>query len=205
MIKTTEQIRNLIHLNFDSQQNMNLSFLRPTEYNENYHFKGRVFSLQDYIDWEISIQNKFDYLSRIQGINMPATVLTLFYNGTFNPTSVMENRLLETVKPFKSRINDIYLIGTFGRRTRVHRHEEAHGLYYIDQEYKESADKIVSSMKLKDRRKLEKMLEKEYYDSSVWQDEIQAYLVEEEYPSIPQTKPLVRLFKKHRRLNLNEM
>ena len=201
MIKVTEEIRNVLNFNFSTQQELTLSTLRMEESTENDFFIGRPFTLQEYIDWEIIRKGKFTYLDEFDGINIPGNALLPFFAGDYNPLSLLENRFLDSVLPESGRINSIYIMGTHGRRNRVHIHEEAHGLYYIDKEYKHKADEIVSSLNKRQTGILERYLIKNCYGKHTWPDEKHAYLADGDY-DFKQSKQMIKLFKHHRKLNL---
>lgn len=199
-MKISEEINNVLHFNFDTRQQLNLSLLRPSEFSENAYFAGRVFTLQDYIDYEVIKFGKFTYLDETSGINIPGRIFNSFYNGDFNPLSFMEQRFLDELLHFDTRLNDIYVIATFGKKTRVHDHEEAHGLYNTDSIYRQEADSIVSKLSPEHRETLERYLEKRLYHPKVWPDEMQAYLADGDYKWMESLR-MRKLFKHHRKLN----
>jgi hypothetical protein len=185
-------------LRFRTQYQLAATFLRVQEHYESPRFHGRVFSLEQYMDWYAERYGNFTYYQDWSGFNVPSTALQPFYAGRFDPLSEKEKRLLEMFRRVRGRF---YVIGVFGRAGSSLTHELAHALFFTDAIYRKAVQRAMLAY---DTRTLERQLSKAGYARHVIPDETQAYLVA---PSrklgtgLKQLEPLRRelraLFRKH--------
>lgn len=194
MIQKEQLQDEIYHLRFPSQQKMNVALLRMQEFNENKHFKGKVFSLEDFITWSIKDSGKFSYFEDVLGINFEGTVLPPFRQGRFDKLSEFEEEVLEVtceLNPKKS-----YIIGTF--QDKELKHEIAHGLFATIPEYRRRATKIINSLPQRDRRKMNEHLSDLDYHPSVWLTETNSYLLDRAVlPYNHQMRKLNELYKEY--------
>ncbi len=182
-MKLEEILMGLYHVNFSTQRELAETFLRFSEHNESVEFKGKVFTLDEFKEWYThnSINGRktgrFTYYEDWDGFNMPSSALRPFYQGKFDPLSKMEENLLQA---FKDKRNQrFYIIGTCGSRNfALLRHEIAHGLYFLSPEYRREVLEVIGLMSTGDRETIENFLRSRNYHPSVFEDEIQAYLLD---------------------------
>jgi len=160
-------------LRFKTQYDLTSTFLRVQEHYESPKFHGRVFTLEQYMDWYAAKHGKFSYYEDWAGFNVPSTAFQPFYEGKFDPLSEKEEQLLALFKGLKERF---YVIGVYDAGARHSlRHELAHALYFIDDEYRRS---VRQAMRCFDTSALARAIARAGYARHVIRDEIQAYIVE---------------------------
>lgn len=103
-------------------------------------------------------------------------MLKPFYEGKFDPLSDKEKRLLSA---FSDKRGKFYIIGTFGKKNeKVLKHEIAHGMFFVDIEYRKEVVEVLNEMSPDYRSKFEKYLAKSGgYHPDVYEDEIHAYVL----------------------------
>lgn len=166
---------NIIHVNFDSQIELCETFCRFQEHYESPEFRGKIFTLGQYREWYSEQYGKWSYYTDWNGFNIPDYVLIPFKEGLFDPLSEKEQKFLEL---FKYKKGKFYIIGTHNALPEALIHEICHALYYLDKEYKEEADLIISKA---DKQAptwiaFENFLLEKGYSAEVIDDEIQAFL-----------------------------
>jgi hypothetical protein len=128
---------------------------------------------------KVSPEHNFTYCTDWNGFNVPGDVVRKFlklYNG----------KLLKKEKEFfdklKKEINwdeDFYLIGIHSEDTgnggSTQEHEIAHGMFYLHEEYNTDALQLVHALTKKEREVFYTAFKKMGYDSSVYDDEINAF------------------------------
>jgi hypothetical protein len=171
-IKKSRVAKGIYLLRFRTQYELAATFLRVQEHYESPHFHGRVFSLEQYMDWYAARYGNFTYFQDWSGFNVPSTALEPFYQGKFEPLSEKERRLLRLFKNLRGRF---YLIGVYdgGVKSSL-THELAHALYFTDAVYRQ---KVRAALGKFDTSALARRIEKAGYARHVVPDEVQAYLV----------------------------
>lgn len=176
-----EVLQGIFHINFLSQEKLASTFLRFQEHFESPSFKGKIFSLDDFKYWYTKNSSngkkteKFTYYSDWSGFNIPSETLIPFQDGLFDPLSVEE---IEFLKLFESKKRPFYIIGTFSEKQQSLNHEIAHGLFYINEEYRQEALSVIHEIPDDFKELFVKALESSGgYHYSVYLDEMQAYLV----------------------------
>jgi hypothetical protein len=157
-------------------------FLRVQEYYEspNPEFRGKNFSIWDYIEW-YSRRNKdvFTYPFDWGGFNIPLEVAYNCYDtlsDSYTPyDEVMENIIHQIYELNNDDCNG-YIIGASSTDDDTFEHEVCHGLYATNKEYKGAVDEITETIEWQDYLKFEKNLLDMGYTAAVIPDEIQAYL-----------------------------
>jgi len=182
-------------LRFKTQYELAATFLRVQEHYESPRFHGRVFSLEQYMDWYAARYDNFTYYQDWSGFNVPSTAFQPFYDGKFDPLSEKEKRLLRLFKNLHQRF---YVIGIYdsGAEDSLN-HELAHALFFTDAAYRQAVRKAMSGH---DTSALEKQLAKTGYAKHVIPDEVQAYLVAPSRKLGGRSRPLEPLRRKLRAL-----
>jgi len=156
-----------------SQYALTSTFLRFQEHYESPKFRGKVFDLEDFMDWYATTRGgKFSYFTDWAGFNFPSHILKSFRTNGFYPMLRKERHLLESLEGIPE---PFYVIGVFEPiRMSTVRHEIVHGLFYTDEEYRK---KVLECIRTFDTKAFWKILKKIGYSRSVLEDEINAYAV----------------------------
>jgi len=206
-IEITTRIHLLV---FDTQRDAASTFLRFEESYESPKFRGKTFSFDEFKKWYIknSFKNKgrrnFTYYSDWTAFNIPSYVLRPFYAGKFDPLSAAEKSVLGI---FKNEPEPFYIIGVHKQTKNLRSvldHEIAHGLFYIDRNYRREVIKLLAKFDIKPIK--EEIRSGGGYHEETLDDEIQAIIIDEDekYDElIPSAlaKSLKRLYKKYSKIN----
>lgn len=174
-IKVVEIVKGLFHLKFPNQYLMNSTLVRMQEYYESPKFKGKIFTLEEFMDWYVDhdVFKRFDYFTEVRGMNFPFCVLDKFYNGSFECISNKEKKVLNFFRKWNTK-GKYYIISTFGGRSEL-KHELAHGLYYLVTEYKKEVLDVLRGLEIPSLRRF---LKENNYSRYVYKDEAHAYMIE---------------------------
>ena len=107
-IKKVRVAEGIFLARFATQYELASTFLRFQEYAESSRFAGRIFSIEEFMDWYASQFGKFSYFEDWTGFNVPSTALEPFFAGRFDPLLEKEKRLLAL---FKKERKPFYIIG----------------------------------------------------------------------------------------------
>lgn len=158
-----------------SRQVLAEAFMRFQEYYESPEFKGRVFSIDEFIKWYTGIHGSFTYSRDWYGFNIPSKVLEPFRGGQFDPLTANEKKILDICKEEK----DFYIIGVTPSAeyfSETVKHEFVHGAFYCNKKYR---DEVIGLLKESKIFKIEKCLSKMGYHKEVFVDEANAYVLVE--------------------------
>jgi hypothetical protein len=181
-------------LRFRTQYELTSTFLRVQEHYESPEFHGRVFSLEQYMDWYAEQYGNFTYYQDWSGFNVPSTAFGPFYEGRFDPLTRRERRLLRLFERLRGRF---YVIGTYTGRGDTLTHELAHALFFTDADYRKA---VREAMRPYNTGALERKLARAGYAQHVIEDEVQAYLIAPSGELGAASKALVPLRRKLRAL-----
>jgi len=151
-----------------------MSFVRIQEFYESPEFKGRHFSLEEYIDWwslnMSKVKGTFDYPERWNGFNVPGKeILDWLFECD---EEILRDKELDLIRRLAKKLNidigetkqgwglylllreelkSIYLIGCHRQNgdkyiKEVISHEVAHALYFLYPEYKESVQNLLAEL-----------------------------------------------------------
>jgi hypothetical protein len=159
-------------LSFKTQYELAATFLRIQEHYESPRFHGRIFSLEQYMDWYAKRYGNFTYYQDWAGFNVPSTALRPFYEGKFNPLSAKEKQLLRLFKDLRERF---YVMGIYesGDKSNL-THELAHALFFMDDSYRQAVRK---AMRVSDTARLARQIAEAGYAKHVIPDEVHAYII----------------------------
>ena len=91
--KKKQLFRGLIHLEFNSQQDLTSSLLRFQEYYESPKYRNKPFLFNEFYEWYKKTRNgKFSYLTDWAGFNFPTSILKVFLNGDMGNLTTREKR-----------------------------------------------------------------------------------------------------------------
>lgn len=165
---------NSVLLQTDSEESLSRCFLRFQEHYENPKFRGEIFTLGQIKHWYSVTYGADTYHRDWSGFNFPSHVLKPFKEGLFDPLTEEEKALLDL---FRYRHDNFYVIGA--NDSSVTRHELSHALYSYDIKYKVAIDGLCFKHK-KELSKIGKYLINKGYHKDVINDEIQAYITDNE-------------------------
>ena len=148
------------------------AFLRFQEHYESPRFRGQVFTWEEFMDWYAADRGEFTYLTDWCGFNVPDTAFNAFRRGDFDPLTVKERRLLDTVAGFEK---PFYVVGVVNGAAKVLSHEFAHALFYLDGAYRNQVRSTLLRHPLLEASR--HLLKTQGYDESVLDDELNAYLL----------------------------
>jgi hypothetical protein len=159
-------------LRFATQYEMAATFLRVQEHYESSQFSGRIFSLEQFMDWYAARFGRFTYYEDWSGFNVPSTALQPFFEGKFDPMLEKEKRLLRL---FRRQRAPFYVIGVAGKASkREVFHELAHALFFTDAAYRQAVRAAIHGY---DTSALKRQLSRLGYARHVLVDEVHAYLL----------------------------
>jgi hypothetical protein len=150
--------------------------MRFQEYYESPIFGGKFFSVDEFKNWYKSKYGSFDYESDCVGFNIPSYIIEPFKNGHFDPLTDKEKKLLNY---FKNTSGDFYIIGANQNDPeyiKIIKHEFAHGIFFTNNDYRNSLINCLSSKKWKNLSRALKELD---YANNVLEDEFNAYILTE--------------------------
>jgi hypothetical protein len=174
MLKIKKQPYNSVWISADSQKELGETFIRFQEYYESpsKKYQNKTFTLGD-IKHYYSLQYGADIYSELWiGFNFPSLVLVPFKQGLFDPLTTQEKELLGLLK---YRNDNYYIIGAQNNSTL--RHELSHAMYGYDIKYKQLIDGFIKKND-KGFSKVSRHIMKKGYDKSVLNDELQAYITD---------------------------
>jgi len=174
-MKTRILLDNVLFLEFSNRKDLTTTMFRVQEYYEsnNKKIRNKIFTTEDFIEEYTDARGNIDYFSFWEGFNVPGNIINNFFKS-FELTK-REINFKKTIEKFLDRKKDYYVIATDGDNTTL-KHELAHALYYLNEEYREKVQKIIKSIPASEHKKLINNLNKLQYNDSVHIDEIQAYL-----------------------------
>jgi hypothetical protein len=143
-------------------------------------FRDSKFSIWDYFDWYRAKYGSgcFSYPKDFVGFNFPLIVAKKCYQINKIETPYDET-MIKIVDELFENGKRKYVIGVENLLDSTFKHEMAHALYYTDIDYKIKMNEITSSISKVNLDKLKKNLGEIGYCSSVFKDEVQAYMATE--------------------------
>ena len=169
-MKVTEVITGLFWLKFRTPRAAAKTFLRVQERFESPIFRGKIFTVKQVQKWFRQNFNA-DYYDSYDGFNVPSDALKPFIQGKFDPLNQAEKKLADM---FRDRKGRYYIVASAHGDNLTLKHELAHGLYYLNAEYRKAVKQILSKINIEN---VLKFLEKDGYHSAICVDEANAYLM----------------------------
>lgn len=204
-------------LQFPTYREMNLSCFRITEFCEGPDsLKGKLFDAISFIDAYADSEGKLDYFYFWEGHNWSRLQMIEFVeNEQKNGRKLSDREVAIVGASFDAEMDgNGYIISIVEGDRGTLRHELSHGLFFDNEEYRNSAIEILKKLGSVTYSKYRNCLINKNYNETVMLDEMQAYLVawdeeewEEQFSSISyseienQQKELSCLFDKHNTIN----
>ena len=164
-------------------------FCRAQEYYEcpNKKFRGKAFSIWDYMKWYAADRNGFSYANDWSGFNIPYDIILECYRKQHckkqsylseweTPYDEVMWEILTKINRIKNDNEKCYVIGAGNTKGWTFQHEVCHGLWYTNSQYKKDATALLKTVDKKDYALFRKNLLNMGYTDKVVDDEIQAYL-----------------------------
>lgn len=166
-------------MKFKSQYEMNMHFLRYTEFTETVSrkFKGKAFKIFDFMKW-YSLKNgrgTFTYNIDWGGHNTYNIVYEDIYKLGIPDPNDYDKTMKEVYDYCKSKYDKFSIIGAYGAGSAI-KHEIAHGLFYLNKEYKKKVLKLVNALPKELVKQMKINLKELGYNAIVMKDEINAYM-----------------------------
>lgn len=178
--KTVKITDNIVLVVVKDRYERAMLFCKAQEFYEspNKNFRGKKFSIWEYMKWYAGMKGCFSYPKDFSGFNMPMVVAKKCYeiNSVETP---YDEAMSEIVDRYFVNGERKYLIGAESAKGSTFEHEVCHALYYTDLTYKNAMDKITRTISDKNMAKFRKNLLAMGYHTSVLKDEIQAYMATE--------------------------
>lgn len=158
-------------LQFSDQYTMTATFLRFQERYESPKFYGKVFDWEEFMDWYAKQYGNFTYFQDWSGFNIPSYALMPFYDGTFDPLTRKEKKLLNLLEDISG---NFYVIGTMKVDADTLGHEIVHGLFCLHSSYRRE---VIRCIRKYNPKRIKKAIAKKGYHRSTILDEINSFLV----------------------------
>lgn len=212
-MKLVSSKKGIVHVDFPNRKELTFTMGRIGEYYEsgNSNLRGKVFTLEDFLDTFMDDSGKLTYYNDWSGYNIPGEKFLAFF-ALFELTKREEN-LYRLVSESVTQ-NPFYVIATYNGDVQTLDHEVAHGLYYLNKDYKREADKLVKNMKKVVKVTITEKLLEWGYGKSVLTDELNAYMATSPAAYMKSRfkltnldndmKPFRQLFKKYKKEYENE-
>ena len=207
----TEHKPKIFLMKFKHQYDMCMHFLRFSEFVEtpSKDFKGKPFKILDFMRWYALNQGGgiFSYPEDWGGFNCTSESIQRTIDAGIVDFNDYDQTMVGIYNDCKTKYDKFALIGTSGHGQST-KHEVAHGIFYINDEYREKAIELVASLPKEVSKKINCTLKKMGYNVDVLVDETNAYLStgyislcewdnELQYDLIKLSKPFTNLYKEY--------
>ena len=165
--------------------NRAMLFCRAQEYYEspNKKFRGKYFSIWDYMKWYSSEYGRgFSYGTDWGGFNIPFDIMWECYENQNNlpdwetPYDEYMWEILVQIDNIRDENKKCYVIGAGDTTGWTFQHEVCHGLWYTNAAYKKEAKNVLRTIDPNDYQIFKQNLLDMGYTDKVIDDEIHAYL-----------------------------
>lgn len=173
-LKIKKQPFSSVWISADSQEELGNTFIRFQEHYENPFFKNQIFTLGQIRSWYSKNYGADTYQNDWSGFNFPSSVLKPFREGLFDPLTDEEKSLLNLLK---YKHDSFYVIGAQDDATL--RHELSHALFAFSVKYRIAIDQLCKKHQ-KELKKVSSYILSKGYDQEVINDELQAYITDNE-------------------------
>ena len=173
-LKIKKQPYNSVWISADSQQELGETFIRFQEYYEsnNQQFKNKIFTIGQLKQWYSETYGYDGYAEHWSGFNLPSVALKPFRSGLFDPLTIYEQNLLDSLR---YRQDNFYIIGA--QNKSVLRHELSHSLYAYSEKYRNEINSYIKKYNA-GFKTIKKHILDMGYCTDVLNDEIQAYVTD---------------------------
>ena len=167
---------------FSNHYDMCMHFLRYQEFYESASpkFRGKEFQIFDFMKW-YSMKygaGSFTYPNDWNGFNIPGNTIFDMWNQHLIPDkNLYDYEMYNAWRECHAKVGSMnfYIIGVVKGNSALS-HEIAHGLFYLNAEYKKEMKKLVNGLDPAIRKTINEGLKKLGYTPKVYVDETQAYM-----------------------------
>lgn len=165
---------------FENAYDLCMHFLRYQEYYESPKFKGKEFTIIEFMEWYAKTMGNglFTYPSDWRGFNIPSHVIwEAQASGKIEDYNLYDKAMWSAYNMVGSTIkhNSFYILGVCKSELNVLDHELAHALYYVNEEYANDMNGFVNKLTNKVLSSVYRYFEQVGYSKEVYKDELQAY------------------------------
>ena len=197
-----QELSGIYSLTYIDNYDLCMSLVRLQEFYESPAFKGRYFTFEEYMDyWSRDFgHGVFDYPVVWGGFNIPGNIVLKWFQWFGCNMRPRELELFEVILmniplyDFKKSYF-IFVAKDSKDLEGTLRHEIAHGMYSLVDEYKTACDKLLKNVAKKPYDIAVKQLIKMGYDDEMIMDELQAYWSTTEELSIHKSLKVRSTFK----------
>lgn len=189
---TTNKINDkIIHFDFQTKKELNLTFHRIQEFYESPYtkIKGKYFTGDQFIDLYSDDEGNLSYFSFWEGINLPIRILQEFNYVFENELSKRECNINSEL--IKNNMTSGYIIGTVNGCPLTMRHEISHAMFHLFSEYKQKCTDVINSIPPEISSVLYQNLLDIEYSEEVLIDELVAYMIAYEHKEWEEIFPLI--------------
>lgn len=166
---------------FRNHYDMCMHFLRYQEFYESASpkYRGKSFDIFDFMKWYSLKYGKgaFTYPIDWNGFNIPGNIIKKVWDLHIDSKTIYDYEMLMAWRECNEKANGepFYIIGVV-RGSKALKHEIAHGMFFLNSEYKKEMTKLVKSLPSDIRKVINVGLKKLGYTPKVYTDETQAYM-----------------------------
>lgn len=169
----------VIHFIASTQYEISAAFMRLQEFYESpYGVRGKVFSIEEYMDIYAEKNGKFSYLTDWSGFNVPGNVVDKFFDlfdDLLDKEIDLWNQIIEETQKEGGMLNGkYYVIGTYSADCIDHEH--CHALWYLYTKFRKQSKAVIAKLPSALRKATNKHLTDAGYCKGVLEDETNAYL-----------------------------
>lgn len=178
--KITEVNPNVFAVIIKDKYDRAMTFCRVQEYYEspNSNFRGKDFSMWDYMKWYATNHTGFSYAGDWSGFNIPFDVLEKCYRNIQKfetPYDEVMYKIYWQIQTIKGK-GKAYIISSGDTEDDTFQHEVCHALWYTNPQYKKVAKSVLNIIEAEHYDIFKNNLLNMGYTDAVIDDEIQAYL-----------------------------
>jgi len=165
-------------LEFRDEYDMCMYFLRYQEFYESSspRYRGKSFEILDFMKWYSKKYGKgaFTYAVDWAGFNFPGDTIEKVWKLGINDRNLYDYEMREVSRECQRRTGGkFYIIGVTKGNGALH-HEIAHGMFYLNPQYKKEMTALVKALPPNLRKAFNTYLKEVGYTPKVYVDEIQA-------------------------------
>lgn len=174
-MKTIKLNNKRLLLEFPTYREMNLSCFRITEFSEGPDsLRGRIFDMVEFIDAYAEVDGKLEYFYFWEGHNWSKKVFNEWFD--INKNIYLSGRETTILSQINQVDEDGYIVSVVEGDKGTLRHELSHGLFFDNEEYRNSAIEILKELSPETHFKYKNCLINKNYNEAVILDEMHAYL-----------------------------
>jgi len=175
---------NIILLLFPTSRRASKAMMRMQGHYENPRFRGQVFTADEFSKWYRGRRKRSTYCDDWAGFHFTRASIEPFYSGDFQPLHKYERTVLRLCRNLPANGSIIGVSETVVRRDQsVMWHELAHAMYNVDIKYRHAQQRL---LRRHDMSALLKVVSTLKYHKAVHIDEMQAYMVSDQFdPCLP--------------------